>query len=129
MGFTMSDTDIYKKREAMPMGKTPQKKQRRQRSKSRRAFDDHSKQRRSKNSGLRRFLHLARKSKNEKLIWGAVGILLVIVLVIIGIWQFVISEYLIRQQESESQYIEYQPHIPEAAQDGGSQSGRAPLIK
>lgn len=124
----MADTDIYKKREAMPLGKTPPKKSRRRRSKSRRSFDDHSKKRRSKNTGMRRFLHLARKSENEKAIWGSMGILLAVVLVIVGIWQFVISEYLIRQTETENQYIEHQPHIPESAKDEPPESKSSLII-
>lgn len=121
----MSDTDIYKNREALPMGNKPEKKRRRRRSGTQRAFDDHSRKRRSKNSGLRRFLHLSRKSENEKKIWSSVGILLLALLIIVAIWQFVISEQLIRQQEKETEYIEYQPQIPDDPGDGSTE----PIIK
>lgn len=119
----MSDTDIYKNREAMPMGKKPEKKKRRRRSRSQRSFDDHSsRKRRSKNSGFRRFLHLSRKSDSEKMIWSTMGVLLLAMLIIIAIWQFVIAEQLIRKQEKEAEYIEYQPHIPNNVSDGTKES-------
>lgn len=108
----MSESDIYKKREPIPMGKKPEKKRRRRRSESRRAFDDHSRKRRSKNSGLRRLLHLSRKSENEKVIWTIFGVALLIVVVAVAIWQFFIQERIIRQEEKSSDYVEYQPAIP-----------------
>ncbi|MDF7825535.1 hypothetical protein P4B35_16030 [Pontiellaceae bacterium B12227] len=109
----MSDTDIYKNREAMPVGNKPPHKRRRRRKKTQRAFDDHDRKRRSKNSGLRRLLHLSRKSENEKVIWISAGVLFAVVLIVIAIWQFVIKEQLVREQETADQYIEYQPNIPE----------------
>lgn len=117
----MSETDIYKSREAMPMGKKPEKKRRRRRSGSNRAFDDKNRKRRSKNSGLRRFLHLSRKSENEKIFWWTAGILLSVLLISIAIWQFFVSEQLIRQKEAETEYIEYQPSIPDNVTDGGKE--------
>ncbi|MDF7807224.1 hypothetical protein P4E94_07230 [Pontiellaceae bacterium B12219] len=124
----MSDTDIYKNREAMPIGNKPEKKRRRRRSGSNRAFDDHSRKRRSKNSGLRRLLHLARKSKNEKIIWISMGVLFVSILIIIAIWQFIILEYQVRQQERSDDYIEYQREIPEMPGDSAA-PGREPIVK
>jgi hypothetical protein len=111
----MSDTDIYKNREAMPMGgpKNP-KKRRKRRTTTQHAFDDRPRKRRSKNSGLRRLLHLSRKSDNEKFFWGAMGISAVVVLVIIAIWQFWIAEMLVRSQEKKNEYMRYQPSIPQA---------------
>ena len=111
----MSETDIYKNREAMPVGgNKPPKKRRKRRSSSQHAFDDNkNRKRRSKNSGLRRLLHLSRKADNEKYFWSSIGIVIVAVLCIIAIWQFVIVEHLVRSEESESDYIQYQPSIPE----------------
>ena len=110
-------SDIYKKREAMPFdGNKKPPKSRKRRSSSRAVFDDdHSRKRRSKNSGLRRFLHLSRKSGNEKFFWGSIGAVLLVMLVIIAIWQFVIAEQLVRTEESKNDYREYQPSIPENA--------------
>lgn len=113
----MSDTDIYKNREAIPMGNKPPKKKRRRRSTSRQAFDDRTRKRRSKNSGMRRMLHLFRKNENEKVVWISFGVLFVVILVGIAIWQFLISEILVRDQETQDQYIEYQPRIPDVAED------------
>ncbi len=123
----MADTDIYKNREAMPMGKGPDKKKRRRRSESRRAFDDHSRKKRSKNSGFRRFLHLSRKSENDKMIWGAMGIVIVVVLVVIAVWQFVIAEHLIRKQEAANEYIEFQRDIPSMPDENAPSGGTEPI--
>jgi cytoskeletal protein RodZ len=124
----MSDTDIYKKREAMPIGNKPEKKKRRRRSGTNRAFDDHSRKRRSKNSGLRRFLHLSRKSKNEKVIWISVGVLFIVILLIVGIWQFVILEYQVRQKEQSDDNVKYQRSISEMP--GAPEApGKEPLVK
>lgn len=114
------NTDIYKQREPMPMsGATPPKKNRKRRSGTRRQFDDTShRKRRSKNSGLRRLLHLMRKSENEKLFWGSIGIATVVILVLIGIWQFWIKEILIRDQEKKNEYLIYQPAIPSVSETG-----------
>lgn len=110
----MSETDIYKQREPMPMGKKPDKKNkhRRRRTSPQRAFDDKSRKRRSKNSGLRRILHLSRKSENEKVIWTVFGIGMFFIIVLIALWQFFIQEKLIREEESQNDYMEYQPSIP-----------------
>ena len=83
----MSDTDIYKNRERMPYGdKRPRRSTRRRRSDSQRAFDDHTRKRRSRNSGLRRLLHLYRKKESEKVIWLSVLTVAVVVLVLLAIW-------------------------------------------
>lgn len=121
----MSETDIYKNREAMPRGKKPEKKKRRRRSESKRAFDDHSRKRRSKNSGLRRFLHLSRKTESEKVIWSTTGILAVVLLILIAIWQFFVSEQLIRKQEKEAEQVDYQPRIPDTTDN----IGKEPIIQ
>lgn len=112
----MSDTDIYKKREAMPIGarKKPDKKRRRR--STHRAFDEEStRKRRSKNSGIRRLLHLSRKSDNEKYIWSSLGIIIVVSLILAAIWQFAVVEYLVRSEEKQDEYIQYQPSIPESS--------------
>ena len=80
--------------------------------------EDHNRKRRSKNSGIRRLLHLSRKSDNEKFFWGSIGAVTLIVLVIIAIWQFVIAEHLVRSEESENDYIHYQDSIPESPESG-----------
>lgn len=110
----MSETDIYKQREPMPIGKKPDKKNkhRRRRSSQQRSFDDKSRKRRSKNSGIRRFLHLSRKAENEKVIWTTFGIGMLLAIALIAIWQFFIQERLIREEESQNDYLEYQPNIP-----------------
>ncbi|MEI6891174.1 MAG: hypothetical protein V5783_03290 [Pontiella sp.] len=125
----MSDTDIYKNREPIPMGKKVPKKKRR-RSSSRRAFDDQSgRKRRSKNSGLRRGIHLFRKSENEKAIWILFSVLIVLVLVSVGVWQFFLSEILIREQQAADNAVEYQPKIPAAGEEDTRKFGREPLIR
>lgn len=115
----MSDTDIYKNREAMPAGGKSPRKKRHRRSASRRAFDDHDRKRRSKNSGFRRFLHLARKSDNEKFFWGSMGITVVVILVLIAIWQFWIAEALVRSAEQKNEYMQYKSNIPQSADSPG----------
>lgn len=124
----MSDTDIYKNREALPVGNKPPDKRRRRRKTTRRAFDDNDRKRRSKNTGFRRLLHLFRKSENEKVIWISFGVLFVVILIGVAIWQFFITEQLVREQETADQYIEYQPHIPESNDDGTSRRTGEPLI-
>ncbi len=97
----MSDTDIYKNREPTQQA-TPADpryhKERRRRSSSHRVFDDKDRKRRSKNSGLRRLLHLSRKAENDKPIW--VGMLVVVVVLLIGIaiWQFWYVEIVARRR-------------------------------
>lgn len=83
----MSDTDIYKNKQRLPQGKKTQK-PRRRRSASNRQFDDSNRKRRSKNSGARRLAHLFRKSENEKAIWYTFVIAMVLMLVVIGVWQY-----------------------------------------
>lgn len=114
------NTDIYKQREPMPMtGSNRPKKNRKRRSRSRRQFDDTThRKRRSKNTGFRRLLHLARKSENEKFFWGSIGIATVVILVLIGIWQFWIKEILVRDQEKKNEYLIYHPPIPSASETG-----------
>ena len=110
----MSDTDIYKNRERMPYGnKRPKRSTRRRRSDSQRAFDDHSRKRRSKNSGLRRLLHLYRKKENEKVVWWSLLACTVIILTLVAIWQFWIRELMISSQDEQTQYIQSQTEIPE----------------
>ncbi|HSR87558.1 MAG TPA: hypothetical protein VLL07_01285 [Pontiella sp.] len=110
----MSDTDIYKNRERMPYGdKTPRRSTRRRRSDSQRAFDDHSRKRRSRNSGFRRFLHLYRKKENERVFWWSVIISIIVILTLLAIWQFWIREAMIRSENEQTQYIQYKTAIPE----------------
>ncbi len=99
----------------MPFGGSKShKKKRRRRSSAQHVFDeDHNRKRRSKNSGIRRLSHLSRKPDNEKIFWGSIGAVTLVVLAIIAIWQFVIVEHLARSEETENDYIQYQPSIPE----------------
>jgi hypothetical protein len=112
----MSDTDIYKKREPMPYGsRDPKRSSRRRRSsESQRAFDDHSRKRRSRNSGLRRLLHLYRKSENEKYFWWTIAVTLAVVLMVLGVWQFVIREFQIRKQNEQDDYMQYEQQVFES---------------
>ena len=110
----MSDTDIYKERESIPVGNKSPRTKRQRRKESRRAFDDKDRKRRSKNSGLRRLLHLLRKSDNEKYFWCSMGVLFIGLLLIIAIWQFVVVENAIRSDEIKDEYMSYQPSIPES---------------
>jgi hypothetical protein len=112
----MPETDIYKKRESMPYGsgQAPQKKNRRKRSSSRRAFDDKDRKRRSKNTGLRRIIHLAKKKENEKVFWITLGGFIVLTIVLVSIWQFGVLEAKVRDAESEyERNLEYD-RIPKA---------------
>lgn len=50
------------------------------------------------------------------------GILVLLMLIIIAIWQFVVAEHLIREQEKETEHMEYKPHIPDNIPDGTKES-------
>ncbi|MEN7973412.1 MAG: hypothetical protein ABFR47_06220 [Verrucomicrobiota bacterium] len=92
----MSDTDIYKSKKQAPVAPT---KPRRRRSSSNSAFDETgNRRRRSKNSGVRRLLHLMRKSDNEKEFWLTVLIAIVVILSLLAIWQFWYLEHVARGQ-------------------------------
>ncbi len=95
----MSDTDIYTDKQVRPQGKHTKPKRRRRR--STRKFDA-KKRRRSKNSGMRRLFHLARKEENEKIVWGTFFIVAIILLVLVGIWQFWVLERIARQDDAAS---------------------------
>jgi hypothetical protein len=108
----MSDTDIYKNRERMPYGdKRPRRSTRRRRSNSQRAFDDHSRKRRSRNSGLRRLLHLYRKKENERVFWLSLIIFIAVILTLLAIWQFWIREAIFRAKNEQAPYIRYQTDV------------------
>ena len=117
----MSETDIYKKREAMPYGsgKAPDKKSKRRRSSSKRSFDDNERKRRSKNSGIRGFLQQSKKKENEKYFWIVLGSFIVITIVAVTVWQFGIREAKVRAEESEYiRNMEYE-RIPAAEDNKG----------
>jgi hypothetical protein len=105
----MSDTDIYKNRETVQMTSDDprfSKKQQRRRSSKRDPFDDPGdRRRRSKNSGLRRLLHLSRKSGNEKSFWVNTLIVIVVTLALIGIWQFWYQEYVAQEQSKKNELL------------------------
>ena len=100
----MSETDIYKNKQRMPAGKTPPPKRRRTRSSRR--FDEPSRKRRSKNSGLRRLAHLFRKSENEKAVWYTFFIAMAIMLSLIGIWQFWYLDYAADKEMRQAELLE-----------------------
>lgn len=105
----MSDTDIYKSREPVHQVSSDDprfRKGRRRRSSSRLPFDEHDRKRRSKNSGLRRLLHLSRKSDNEKHFWWGILAVIVVLLVSIAIWQFWYMEYAARKQARQNERYE-----------------------
>jgi hypothetical protein len=108
----MSDTDIYKNGERVQQAPTgdPRSRKGRRRSSSCRLFDDHNRKRRNKNSGLRRLLHLSRKSKNEKHLWWGMLVFVVVLLSAIAIWQFWYLEHVARKQlQQDELYIPIQP--------------------
>ncbi len=96
-------SDIYKNREAMPVGgERPSKQRKRRRTEaSVRRFDDRAHKRRGKNSGFRRLLHLSRKSSNEKFFWGTIGVVFCVILLVVAVWQYVIIEQQVRAKEKE----------------------------
>jgi hypothetical protein len=105
----MSDTDIYKSHEPAQNGvvNPRSRKGRRRRSSSHSTFDETGeRRRRSKNSGIRRLLHLSRKSSNEKSFWwGLLGIT-VAVLLVIAVWQFLYLEHVARDEaHMDEQYV------------------------
>jgi ATP-dependent Zn protease len=106
----MSETDIYKNREQVTQASDDprfrKQKKRRRRSSGRRAFDEHDHRRRSKNSGFRRLLHLSRKSGNEKSFWMSILIAIVILLTLIGIWQFWYMEYVASEQAKKTELLQ-----------------------
>ncbi len=113
----MSDSDIYKSREPVPQAASDDprfRKGRRRRSSSLRTFDEQDRKRRSKNSGLRRLLHLFRKSDNEKHFWWGILAVTVVLLVSIAIWQFLYMEYVARKQARQDERYEL-IHSPESA--------------
>lgn len=105
----MSDTDIYKNREPMPYSPVKTKRShRRRRSTPQRAFDDHTRKRRSRNSGLRRVLHLYRKEGTEKVVWLTMLVVVVVLLASIAVWQFVIREHQIKAAEETAPPVQAQ---------------------
>jgi cytoskeletal protein RodZ len=115
MELNMSDTDIYKNREALPPSPVKHKRRRRRStSESAQPFDQKVRKRRSKNSGFRRILHLSRKSENEKFIWWGLLISIVAVLLIVFVWQFIIQTAIYREQAKEDDYITVHESIPES---------------
>jgi hypothetical protein len=95
-------SDIYKNQQQMPVVKPKPK--RRRRSSSDTNFDEtNSRRRRSSNTGLRRLLHLIRKEESESKIWWGALTLALVMLAIIGIWQFVVVEHTVRKQAQENE--------------------------
>ncbi len=116
-------SDIYKQREPMPYGnRSPKRSGRRRRSSGpKQPFDDHSRKRRSTNSGLRRLLHLYRKKENEKVFWWSVLGTVVVVVGLLAIWQFGIREYQIRKQNNRDDYIQHQQPIAGEGQSSAAE--------
>jgi len=97
----MSDTDIYKSREQSQHTSNASRSGRRRRSSSHHPFDEKDRRRRSKNSGLRRFLHLYRKGENEKHFWRGLLVAIVVIMILIAIWQFWYMEHVAREQSRQ----------------------------
>ena len=98
----MSKTDIYNTREPIKSSSVSASKKRRRRSESSKTFGvEQPRKRRSRNSGLRRLLHLSRKSENDKKIWITIFVLIAVALTWIGIWQFWYLDYQIQKQSIE----------------------------
>ena len=112
----MSETDIYKTREPIPQpsGDPKHRKGHRRRSSNRRPFDDNDRRRRSNNPGLRRLLHLSRKSENEKRFWWGALIMVVALLTGIALWQFLYLEREVREQARENNVYVPEQGLPEA---------------
>ena len=112
----MSDTDIYKSRERSQDTPNASRPGRRRRSSSHHSFDEKDRRRRSKNSGLRRFLHLYRKGENEKHVWRGMLILTVVIMALIAIWQFWYLERVAREQTTQDDmYIPIREQSQEAS--------------
>ncbi len=99
----MSDTDIYKNRQQMPLAGTKPKRRRRRSSNSEVFDETGNRRRRSKNSGFRRLLHLLRKPENERRFWWGLLIWTVVVLAFVAIWQFWYLEHVARKQAKQSE--------------------------
>ena len=87
----MSKSDIYKNNEIFHPTKKSNKKPRRRRSSSAsdsRTFDAPKTRRRSRNSGFRRFIHLYRRNRIQKLVWGFIWLFLLSLIIISGLWEF-----------------------------------------
>jgi hypothetical protein len=113
----MSETDIYKQRERVQMtAEDPRfrKARRRRRTSSRRGFDERDHRRRSKNSGLRRMLHLTRKSENERYFWWSILTAVIVLLVLVGLWQFWYLDYVAKKQSLETEYSRPTYSIPKS---------------
>ena len=105
-------SDIYKQRPEIPAEKTVNRRRRR-RSAADGTFDEtKTRRRRSRNSGLRRLLHLFRKEENEKRIWISALVVALVVLVIVGIWQFWYLEQQARQRAREQEMYQQPRGIP-----------------
>jgi hypothetical protein len=114
--MSKTKTDIYASREQVQQtADDPRfRKGRRHRSSSLRTFDEHERRRRGKNAGFRRLLHLSRKSDNEKRIWWGALVVIVVLLAVIGLWQFLYVEHVARKQSRKNEmYIPVQ-NIPAA---------------
>ena len=115
----MSETDIYKNRERDQVASDAplSRKGRRRRSSHLRSFEETERRRRSKNSGLRRLLHVLRKSENERYFWKGFLVLILVLLALIGIWQFWYMEKIALDKSKESDlYVPvYGPRQTESA--------------
>ena len=109
-------SDIYKQRPEIPVAKSVNRRRRR-RSAADGTFDEtKTRRRRSKNSGLRRLLHLFRKEENEKRIWISALVVALVVLLIVGIWQFWYLEQEARQRAREQDKYQQPRGIPRSTQ-------------
>lgn len=111
-------SDIYKQRPPMPAAK-PRPSRRRRRSTADGTFDENKpRRRRSRNSGLRRLVHLFRKDENERTIWVSALVIALLVLVAVGLWQFWYREQQVRKKTREQEQarpVQRIPRSPESA--------------
>ena len=94
----MSKTDIYNTREPLKAPTTPSSKKRRRSESTKKFGVEQNRKRRSRNSGLRRMLHLMRKPENDIKIWVTIAVLIAVVLTGLGIWQFWYVDHQIEKQ-------------------------------
>ena len=111
-------SDIYKQRPQITAAK-PRPGRRRRRSSADGTFDENKpRRRRSRNAGLRRLIHLFRKDENERTSWVSALVIALLVLVVVGLWQFWYREQLVRKKTREKEQarpVQSIPRSPESA--------------
>ncbi len=96
----MADTDIYKSRERMPVSRENTRRYSKRKRRSSHGDEERPRKRRSKNSGLRRLLHLYRKEKSQRIFLWIIVILVIALLVYAIIWDLVVKPKKIYEKEN-----------------------------